>query len=340
MTEYQIKLPEGFTLRAATMEDIPACETLFNAWAEKELGHRELTTEELRTEWELDTFIPEEDTRIIFSPDGKLVAYVEAWIRDAPAVKPWIWGRVHPNYYGLGLGTELTKWAEAYSLRVLENLPPDLRVVHEIGCDTRAKEAHALFKDLGYTPLRSFYQMRINLDSAPPPAQFPEGIVLRPFEQEHDLEAVYRADIAAFKDHFGFVEMPFDAGFARFAHFMTETENYDPQLWHIAWDGGEIAGISICRPRSFEDDDMGWVATLGVPRPWRKRGLGLALLLHSFGEFYKRGVRKVGLGVDASSLTGALRLYEKAGMSVFSQFNKYEKEIRPGKEISVQSIED
>jgi hypothetical protein len=44
--------------------------------------------------------------------------------------------------------------------------------------------------------------------------------------------------------------------------------------------------------------------------------------------------------VDAGSLTGALRLYEKAGMSVFSQFDKYEKEIRAGKEISVQSIEE
>jgi ribosomal protein S18 acetylase RimI-like enzyme len=63
-------------------------------------------------------------------------------------------------------------------------------------------------------------------------------------------------------------------------------------------------------------------------------------LQHSFGEFYKRGVRKIGLGVDAGSLTGALRLYEKAGMSVFSQFDKYEKEIRAGKEISVQSIEE
>ena len=59
---------------------------------------------------------------------------------------------------------------------------------------------------------------------------------------------------------------------------------------------------------------MGWVGTLGVRRPWRKRGIGLALLRHSFNEFYRRGKRKVGLGVDAQNLTGALRLYESAGM--------------------------
>jgi ribosomal protein S18 acetylase RimI-like enzyme len=79
---------------------------------------------------------------------------------------------------------------------------------------------------------------------------------------------------------------------------------------------------------------------LGVRRPWRKRGLGLALLHHAFGEFYRRGKRKAGLGVDAKNLTGAMRLYEKAGMHIHKQIDLFEKELRPGKEISVQSLED
>jgi ribosomal protein S18 acetylase RimI-like enzyme len=65
-----------------------------------------------------------------------------------------------------------------------------------------------------------------------------------------------------------------------------------------------------------------------VRRPWRQRGLGLALLLHSFNNFYQRGDRAVGLGVDAQSLTGATRLYEKAGMRVTRQHDLYEKIIR------------
>ncbi len=78
--------------------------------------------------------------------------------------------------------------------------------------------------------------------------------------------------------------------------------------------------------------------TLGVRRQWRKRGIGLALLRHSFGEFYRRGKRMAGLGVDAENLTGALRLYENAGMHVHLAFDHFEKELRPGKEISVQSL--
>jgi ribosomal protein S18 acetylase RimI-like enzyme len=83
---------------------------------------------------------------------------------------------------------------------------------------------------------------------------------------------------------------------------------------------------------------MGWVGTLGVRREWRKCGIGMALLRHSFNEFYRRGKRKVGLGVDAQNLTGALRLYENAGMHVHQAFDQYEKELRPGREFSVQSL--
>jgi ribosomal protein S18 acetylase RimI-like enzyme len=76
-----------------------------------------------------------------------------------------------------------------------------------------------------------------------------------------------------------------------------------------------------------------------VRRPWRKRGLGLALLRVAFREFHGRGYHKVGLGVDAENMTGALRLYEKAGMHVIRQFDLYEKEIRPGRELRVQTLD-
>jgi hypothetical protein len=44
--------------------------------------------------------------------------------------------------------------------------------------------------------------------------------------------------------------------------------------------------------------------------------------------------------VDAQNLTGATRLYEAAGMRVDQAHDYYEKELRPGKEISVQSLSE
>jgi ribosomal protein S18 acetylase RimI-like enzyme len=52
----------------------------------------------------------------------------------------------------------------------------------------------------------------------------------------------------------------------------------------FAMDGDEVAGICLCRPHSYDDPEMGYVSTLGVRRAWRKRGVGLALLRHSFGS--------------------------------------------------------
>jgi ribosomal protein S18 acetylase RimI-like enzyme len=78
---------------------------------------------------------------------------------------------------------------------------------------------------------------------------------------------------------------------------------------------------------------MGWVGSLGVRRPWRKRGLGLSLLTYSFGEFFRRGEQTIGLGVDAENPTGATRLYKRAGMQVASEYVIYLKELRPGREI-------
>jgi ribosomal protein S18 acetylase RimI-like enzyme len=105
----------------------------------------------------------------------------------------------------------------------------------------------------------------------------------------------------------------------------------------LAMDGDEIAGISLCKS---ENELGGWVDSLGVRRLWRRKGIGLALLHHTFGEFYRRGISNVSLAVDAQSLTGATRLYERAGMHVVRQYNDYEKELRAGKELSTQSVEE
>ena len=69
------------------------------------------------------------------------------------------------------------------------------------------------------------------------------------------------------------------------------------------------------------------------------KGLALAILYHLFGEFYRRGIKRVGLGVDADSLTGATRLYEKAGMHTFRQYNAYEKELRSGRDLTTQQVD-
>jgi len=334
-------LPEGFTARGARLEDVKPSFELYNRWSRSVLGTDEITdAAAIRNEWISPGFDPAEDIRLVFAPDFTLVGYIEVWTTAKPPVHPWLWGRVHPDYSGLGLGTWMLAWAENRSLKALDDLAPDLRFAPRVGIYRQATESQKLFEALGYRRIRGNYEMQIALDTLPPEPTWPEGITVRAYNPENDLEAVYRTDQDVFRDHFGFVETPLEVGFQRFKHFMTGYTGFDPTLWYIAWDGDEVAGICLCRPHANSDPDLGYINVLGVRRPWRKRGLGLALLHHAFGEFYQRGKRKAGLGVDAENLTGALRLYEKAGMHIHKQFDLFEKELRPGKEISVQSLED
>ncbi len=94
----------------------------------------------------------------------------------------------------------------------------------------------------------------------------------------------------------------------------------------IAWDGNEVAGFSQNRFRK----GIGWIGTIAVRRPWRGRGLGLALMHQTFREYWQRGMTAIGLGVDSANITGATRLYQRAGMHVAGEYALYEKELRAG----------
>jgi len=81
-----------------------------------------------------------------------------------------------------------------------------------------------------------------------------------------------------------------------------------------------------------------YVRSLGVQRGWRRRRLGLAMLQLAFGEFLRRGKARVTLDVDAESLTGATRLYERAGMHILWQKTAFELVLREGVDLSTQTL--
>jgi mycothiol synthase len=127
----------------------------------------------------------------------------------------------------------------------------------------------------------------------------------------------------AFEDHWEHRPRSFEEWSRR----VLDVEGYDPSLVWVALEGEELVAANVCFWKRH--GEWGWVGTLGVRPPWRRRGIAEALLETAFAEFFRRGERRVALGVDAQSPTGATRLYEKAGMRVFWEAIVYEKELRP-----------
>ncbi|GAB4400512.1 MAG: hypothetical protein OHK0031_19200 [Anaerolineales bacterium] len=332
-------LPPGYTCRAGTLSDYHLVFELANAAALRLNGRVDLTDPELiRLDWLNEGFQPENDVHLVFAADGTLAAMLETWLTSQPPVHPWNWTCVHPEHEGRGLREYLLSVGEARSRAALDLTEASLRVAPRTGTEHHNLPARASIEKMGWTYIRSFYRMETELSAPPQVPAAPAGITVRPYDPATELEAVYRCFVDSFRDHYGFVEQPFARGFAEFKHNLVDEPGYDPKFWFVAVDGGEIAGICLCRPVDAEDPESGWVNELGVRRAWRKRGLGEILLKTAFAAFYTRGQKRAGLGVDASSLTGALRLYERAGMHAARQFDNYEKELRPGLEISTQTV--
>jgi mycothiol synthase len=319
----QDNLPPGFNLRPAVWEDLEAVAELIRVVCLAD-GDSDVSRniEDLREYWKLPAFDISHDSCTAFSADGRLIGYEDFYNRTRHAHLQGD-GYVHPDFLGLGVGTAMLHWLEG---RCREELPlagSGLRIYIRNGMGCNDKKARELHENEGYHAVRYFWRMEVTLTRPPAMPRFPVGIVLRPFDPESHMRLVYEAHQESFADHWGFTRVPFES----WKH-LRMNDSFDATLWYIAWQGDDIAGICLCRCRNGK----GWVGTLGVRRPWRNKGLGMALLLRSFDEFYRRGLPTVGLGVDAASLTGATRLYESAGMKVAHEYVNYEKELRPGRE--------
>ncbi len=323
-------LSPGFTLRPVAWTDLEAITDLIRAVCEADGDPDDaFQPSELKAEWETPGFNPETGAWVVTDPAGKIVGYEEFFNRHAHAIFQGD-GYVHPQFNGMGVGTALLRAQDARARLEMTQAAPDLRVFIRNFMTIGDAEGRALHAAEGFKAARFNWSMRIQLDAPPPLPQFPAGVEIRPFVEAEQLYAVYEAVEEAFADHWGHAKPTFEA----WKHRRTSPESYSPSLWFVAWastpqgHGDQIAGASLCRYRS----GIGWVGSLSVRRPWRKQGLGMALLLHSFGEFYKRGQHTIGLNVDASNPTGATRLYERAGMRVETEYVCYEKEFRPGRE--------
>jgi mycothiol synthase len=172
--------------------------------------------------------------------------------------------------------------------------------------------------------VRELYQMRLDLTELLPAPRFPTGISVRAARLGVDDQALHAASEEAFSERFLFTPTPFEDWRVR----TVRRETTDSDLWLVAWDGGEVAGQVWALPRSGEVH----VEDLSVRKPWRGRGLGLALLLAVFRLLHERGYPFVRVFFDAQNATGALDLYVKAGMRMERRFEVFERRIEAPEE--------
>jgi mycothiol synthase len=300
-------------LRSPRLDEVPAVTGLVNRVSDELFGEREETEESVRRWLTAPKLDPETDARIAVT-DDEIRGYADLGAHPDP--RYWADLRV-PRSERDDVRTALFAWLEA---RARERGEGKDEALLRFFCWAQDEPEKRLLERSGYRLIRHSYRMRIDFDDEPPGPEWPDGTQVRTVRDE-DMEAVYETHQETFEDSWEHTRDSFE----EWRHWL-HGEGFDPSLWFLAEDGGEPAGISLCRLFDVEPG-LGWVSVLGVRRPWRRHGLGRALLLQSFHELRRRGCVAVGLGVDAESLTGANRLYENAGMRVVRRSDIYEKAL-------------
>jgi mycothiol synthase len=306
----------GYTLRHPTENDIPAIITVMCAFDIAETGESDAySQQDILHNWEdLDRT---RDIWVVIAPDGMLCGYATVTLMQKSG-RIFADGYVHPAHYGHGVGTALVELMEAHAKEVVATQPEGSQWVLVNNIVASSPDSRALLETRGYTLTRVYFRMSITLDTLPLHPTWPQGIVVRACNGDReDLYRAYQVIEEGFRDHWAHTPRSFEE-WQR--HMLSE--RFDPALWFLACSGSEIAGAILCRVR---EDGHGWIEQLAVRRPWRKHGLGTALLYHAFSTFQQRNIFQIGLAVDGQSLTGAQRLYERAGMHITMRIGRYEK---------------
>jgi mycothiol synthase len=317
-------MPRELVIRAPILKDAHAVRELINSSARFDGAPHAVSLTELQTIWQMPGFDLDRDAWVVDSPDERTAGYLDLYY-PAPYDHIYADGWVHPDYRGLGIGRALLRRAEERARAVMALAPGHARVALYVGAPSGNVGAARLFDCEGFSLVRHYWRMSIALHDEPVRPALPPGITIRAMRPYSEERRVYDVKEEAFQDHYDHRALDFDT----WLRLQTsDRDTYDPAFWFVAEEGTEIVGVALCQPRTAISATEGWIGSLGVRRPWRQRGIGEALLRHALRAFYRRGLRSASLSVDAASPTGATRLYERAGMRVVSQLDRYEKVLR------------
>lgn len=331
MTTTQQRLDPGLRLCTAVPEDADAIAALFDAAALDAVDFRHRETERVRAFWSRrqragDRLAVKVVAAAGAPNGGDSPTLVGAALLPLPQGRTMALVAVHPAWRGRGIGSALAGWLEDEVAAVCRSPHAEtVTLVQRVLASDR--DAAALLRARGWQRSRSLLRMERALTGGEADSVPAGTIEVRPVVAEREMEALLLAEYLAFRESERYDPADFARALARRRQWLATDPRFDPTVWFVAFadDEGLIAGVCLCTLQTVEREDMAWINRLAVRVPWRRRGIGQALLANAFAELARRGKRHVGLYVVADN-EAAVRVYRQAGMDAVPemQFDEYE----------------
>jgi mycothiol synthase len=297
-----MNLPDGMTSRPLDRDDIDAIVAMVNRCELHDSGEILWERADLIADTGDGIFDPARDWLGVFDAD-ELVAL--AFLQGPRN----LWIEVGLGHRGRGLATSLRGWA----LERAREAGHD-RVAQII--DDRRSEVGRALVDAGFAPAYTSWILRLDHTEEPLAPEPPERIELRPArlpDEEIEALAMFEAAFSEWPDRPPSTVETWRA-------VVTHREGFRPDDLVVAVDGGRIVGGAF-----LIDVDEIWIDKLAVATTHRHRGIARALLRWAFRRSFASGYDHTTLSTD--SRTGALALYEAAGMQVTRSFTSWQLDL-------------
>ncbi|MEU4237862.1 GNAT family N-acetyltransferase [Actinoplanes sp. NPDC026619] len=310
-------LPEGWSTRRPKLDDAAEILALVHACDMASIGEPDYTLDEVREMLTEPNTDMARDCWLALDDEGRIVGWayprnanggsrdfadVYTWPeRGTPALRPLLallMGRMSERAARFG--------HDPYEVRA--------------GAIPTEQDLIDALTEAGFVFLKQHARMQMSLDGVPLTApEPPPGVTVREVrgDDEDDMRAVHSVIFQAFADT--------DHTSNDYDSWRTQLSN-EKSLSFDEWFAAEADGRVVGALQSSDaglDDNEGWVKRLGVLRPYRKRGVGEALLRRAFAVYAGKGRTKAGLGVDLANPTQAARLYYAVGMTPQYRANVY-----------------
>lgn len=316
--------PDVALWRPATEADIEAVLELQQA--QDRLDHPNFLTTREEIEWEFGHSYVDlaQDTLLAVTADGRVVAsglVIFPPIQDT-LVRSVLFGGVHPEFRGRGIGRQLLAWQEARALNQLAASDKTLPGWIMADADERAPRAVRLLQRAGFRVSRYFVQLHRIVAEPIPDVEPADGIRIVPYSP--DLSAqTHAARNDAFRDHWGSQPSSDEQW-----HSIVSAEAFREDLSFAALadsdastgsDAPTVVGFLLSTVNEEDWEAQGftgaYIELVGVTRDFRGKRIAPALLSHGLAAVRAAGYQQATLDVDVENPSGALGLYTRMGFT-------------------------